>query len=130
MAGETTDLLISMPDRPGELARAAEALGNAGINIQGASAVIDDEGGKAHLLVEDAGAARTALEQAGVTVEAVSDVVVVDIAEDRPGALGHRAHKLGESGVNVTFCYLATRGRFVFGVDDVDRAREALAVSP
>src|SRR5205814_1703393 len=57
------DLTVQLEDRPGTLAELGEALGNAGINIEGiAGFAVPGAGGLVHLLVEDGAAARAALE--------------------------------------------------------------------
>ena len=113
-----------MPDQPGTLAHIAEAIGGAGINIEGFSG--DNVGGTAvmHLLVEDARSVRKILEDAGLDVREERDVLVLD-TEDRPGALGGVAHRISETGVNIDFFY-GVRGRLVLGVEDFERAEQAL----
>src|SRR5258708_33596466 len=59
------DLVVSVEDRPGKLADLGEALGKAGVNIQGVSGIADEGKGHIHVLVENAKDARTALEKAG-----------------------------------------------------------------
>ncbi len=73
MAKDLTVLLRE--NRPGEFARAAEALGKARVNIEGVTEIE----GTVHLLVEDAAAARKALESAGLKVQAEREVLVVDV---------------------------------------------------
>jgi hypothetical protein len=118
------DLTVVVPDQPGTLAHIAEAIGRAGINIEGFSG--DNVGGTAvlHLLVEDARTVRKILEDAGLDVREERDVLVVD-TEDRPGALGSVAHRISETGVNIDFFY-GVRGRLVLGVEDFERAEKAL----
>jgi len=122
------DLLVSLPDRPGALADLGEALGNAGINIEGLAGFVVEGQGIGHILVEDVGAARAALESAGIKVEGESDVLVMDMSGDAasPGAMGRAARKVAEAGVNLTFGYLATGNRVVIGADDLEKARAAL----
>lgn len=119
------DVTIVLEDRPGQLALAGEALGNAGINIEGGCGVTAGGQGTIHLLVEDAAAARQALEGAGVTVGGEHDVLVLDV-EDRPGTLGEIGRKLADAGVSIQFLYLATRTRLVIGADQLDAARAAV----
>jgi hypothetical protein len=123
-----TDLLVSLVDRPGELATLGETLGKAGINIEGGCGLVHEGRGIAHILVEDASAARMALETAGIKVEGESDVVIVDVSDeqDAPGALGRKARMVADAGVNMKFVYVATRGRLVIGAEDSDKARQAL----
>ncbi len=78
-----------------------------------------------HVLVEDAGSARRALQDAGLRIGEERDVLVVQ-AEDRPGWLGEVARRFADAGVNIDFHYLATNNRLVLGVNDLDKARATL----
>jgi hypothetical protein len=121
-----TDLRIEAEDRIGVLGAMGNALGSAGINIDGFCAVGSGGRGWLHLLVEDATGARGALEAAGYTVAAEREALVVDAVTDEPGALGEIAAKLGGAGVNIEVAYLATDTRLVLVADDAERARSAL----
>jgi hypothetical protein len=124
-----TDLSISLPDEPGGLAKAAKALGDAGVNIEGIAGLGGGGHGHVHLLVEDAGAARTALEGAGATLEGEREAVIVDVSsEDRPGKLAELAEAVGAAGVNLAACYVASRSRVVFSSDDAAGLRSALGM--
>ena len=68
-----TDLTISVDDRPGGLASIGEALGGAGINIEGLCGHALDGRGMVHVCVQDGAAARAALEGAGIKVEGEAD---------------------------------------------------------
>jgi hypothetical protein len=121
-----TDLTLYLDDRPGELAGLGQALGRAGVNVEGFCATTSG-GGQAeiHVLVEDAAAAFTALAEAGMEVASEQEVAVVDV-QDRPGVLGEVSRKLGDAGVNITVAYLATSTRLVFGADNLALAKAAL----
>ncbi len=122
-----TDLTIVLEDRPGTMAAMGEALGKAGVNIDGLCGFPCEGMGIGHILVQDqaTSAARTALEAIGVEVRRERQVLVLEI-EDRPGALGEVARRMANAGVNADLVYLAAGGRLVLGVDDIDGAREAL----
>jgi hypothetical protein len=120
-----TDLTIMLEDRPGELARVGNALGDAGVNIDGVIGLTVAGKGEVHVLVEDTAAAKSALEAAGIQVSAANEVLILDV-EDKPGTLGEVAGKLGDAGVNLNLAYLATGTRLVLGADDIDKARSAL----
>jgi hypothetical protein len=120
-----TDLTIELQDRPGELARAAEALGNAGVNIDGGCATAGGGAGQVHFLVADAAGARQALEGAGISVTGGSEAFVVD-APNQPGELGRTARRLADAGANIETYYVSTGDRLVFSVDDPEKARGAL----
>lgn len=119
------DLTIALEDRPGIVAELGEALGGAGINIEGFCGYASGGQGIVHLLVEDAGAARGALEGAGFTVQDERDVVVIDV-EDRPGALGVIARRISNAEVNLNLAYLATNTRVVLGAEDLEKLRAAM----
>lgn len=119
------DLTITLDDRPGIVAELGEVLGRAGINIEGFCGYASGGQGIVHLLVDDAGAARSALEGAGFTVQDERDVIVVDV-EDRPGALGVIARRISNAEVNLNLAYLATNTRVVVGAEDLERLRAAM----
>jgi hypothetical protein len=74
--------------------------------------------------VEDAGAARTAIEGAGVSVVDERDVLLLDVT-DKPGELGAIARRMADAGVNIDLVYLSARGQLVLGVDNLEKARSA-----
>jgi hypothetical protein len=119
------DLTVVLEDRPGTLAELGEALGKAGINIDGLCGLPCEGRGIIHILVEDAAGARRALEDAGLEVSTEREVLLLE-AEDRPGSLGEVARRMASSGVNIDFVYKATRTKLVIGVDDLERARGAV----
>ena len=120
-----TDLRVLVPDRPGSLATMCEALGSAGVNVDGLMGYPAEVGEFNHVLVEDAVAARRALEGAGFEVSAERAVLVVDVP-DRPGEIGRIARQLANAGVNIDLIYEATYSRMAIGVDDLEKARTAL----
>jgi hypothetical protein len=122
-----TDLSVSVRDEPGGLAKVAEALGAAGVNVEGVAGLGGGGTGHIHLLVEDAPGARSALEGAGFTIDGEREAVLVDVSgEDRPGKLGELAMAAANAGVNLAACYAATRSRLVFVADDAAALRSAL----
>ncbi len=121
----TTNLTIILEDRPGTLADVAEALGKAGVNIDGHCALPCEGVGVLHILVEDTATSLKAIEEAGFEVRDERPVLVLEV-EDRPGELGKIARRTAEAGVNVDFIYLATRSRIVIGADDLEKAQTAV----
>ena len=124
-----TDLMISLDDRPGELARVGEALGAAGVNIEGLCGMGMEGRGLIHICVMDAAAAKAALEGAGLKVEGESDVILAEpiAAADQPGSMGMIARRIADAGINVRVLYLATNNRAVVVTDDNDRAMELMS---
>lgn len=119
------DLTVILEDRPGTLADMGEALGKAGINIDGFCGFPSEGKGVIHILVEDVAAARRELQRAGLEVRGERQVLVLQI-EDRPGVLGDVTRRIAKAGVNIDLIYLATNTRLVIGADDLDRARAAV----
>jgi hypothetical protein len=124
MAHHLKDLTFELEEKVGTVAAAAEALGKAGVNIEGICGFVVGGKGVGHLLVEDAGKARQALQTAGARVTGEQDALVIQI-DDRPGALGKLTRKLADAGVNLNAVYLATQTRIVIGAPDVEKARAA-----
>lgn len=124
------DLRVTLTDQPGEGARLGEALGNAGVNIEGLCAIMDGGTGTVHVLVDDAAAATAALEGAGIPVEAETDVIVSPALPepdvDTPGRFGEMARALSDAGINITLAYVATRNRVVLATSDNQRALQLL----
>jgi hypothetical protein len=124
------DLTVSLEDRPGTLADLGEALGKAGINIEGLCVVTSEGRAIGHVLIEDATAARTALESAGIKVEGEAEPLIWETppdAVDRPGAMGESARIVANAGVNIQLLYLATKNRAVLITSDNKKAAQALA---
>ena len=57
------DLAIALENRPGALAEMGEALGRAGVSVEGGGAWVVDGRGVAHFLFADGAAARRALDR-------------------------------------------------------------------
>lgn len=124
------DLSIVLEDKPGEGAKLGEALGNAGVNIEGFCAIMDGRKGTVHVLVDDVERARAALEKADIAVSDVTDVIVSpalpDPDVDTPGILGGMTRALADSGINISLAYVASRNRVVLATDDNQRATQLL----
>lgn len=119
------DLTVILDDRPGTLATLTEALGKAGINIDGLCGFPSEGKGVIHILVQDAAAARRAVEAAGFRVRGEREVLVLD-AQDRPGEVGQITRRIANAGVNIDLIYVATRTRVVIGASDLPKAKAAL----
>ena len=124
-----TDLTVVLDDRAGQLAHLGEALGDAGVNIEGFCATTDDGVGIVHVLVENAMVAQNALILADIKIEGEADAVVIDLTDEqagRPGTLGRVAGRVASAGINISVASLATRDRAVLVTSDNEKAREAL----
>lgn len=119
------DLTVILEDRPGTLAQLGESLGKAGINIDAICGIPVEGQGIIHILVEDAAAAQSALDAAGLKVEGDQDVLVIDVV-DRPGEFGKVARGIADAGVNINLVYLTAKGKLVLGVSDLKKAQGAV----
>jgi hypothetical protein len=116
------DLAVNLQeDRPGMLARAAEAIASGGLNLDGFAEIE----GILHMLTSDPRSARLALEAAGLRLAAEQEVVVV-VVEDRAGAAAGVFGRLAEAGINVDYAYVASRNRLIIATDEPRRAMEVL----
>src|SRR5207237_10654922 len=129
MAHHLKDLTIELDEKVGAVASAAEALGKAGVNIEGICGFVVGGKGVGHVLVADPGKARQALQTAGARVTSEQDALVLDI-EDKPGSLGKLTRKIADAGVNLNAVYLATKTRVVIGAPDIDKAPPAAGKAP
>lgn len=121
------DVAILLEHRPGELARMGEALGRARISIEGGGAFLTGNKGVAHFLFHDGEAARAALEQEGLTVVAVRDVVVQRLRQDEAGQLGKLCRAMAMAGVNIEVLYSDHSNQLILVADSVEKAREVSA---
>ena len=119
------DITVLIDDLPGALAQVGETLGKAGINIDGYASSTVGIKTQLHVLVQDSGTARGALEDSGIQVLQEREVLTVDM-DDRPGELGKVARRIADAGVNIDMVYMGTESRLVVAVYDLEKAREAL----
>jgi prepilin-type processing-associated H-X9-DG protein len=117
------DLSIQLDHRPGALADMGEALGRAGVSIEGGGVFVHDGIGIAHFLFADGHAARAALEAAGIRVVAVNEVVVQRLRQNVPGQLGRITRMLADAGVNIEVMYSDHVHQLILVVDDMEKGR-------
>lgn len=122
MATLAKDLTVDLQeDRPGMLAKAAEAIASGGLDIDGFAELE----GVLHVLTSDPRPARLALEAVGLRVTGDREVVLAQV-EDRRGAAAAVFSRLARAGINVSYTYIASRNRIVMAVDQPQRALEVL----
>ncbi len=123
------DIEVHLPDRPGALADLGQALGEAGVSLEGGGVFTLDGRAVAHYLVHDGARALRAVGDAGLGPAVVRDVVLAQLDQEVPGQLGTLARRLGDAGVNVLVQYSDHAGNLVLLVADEDAAtcREVVA---
>jgi hypothetical protein len=117
------DLAIRLDHRPGALAAMGEALGRAGVSIEGGAAFNVDGSGIAHFLFDNGDAARRGLEAAGIEVLAVRDVLLQRLAQAVPGQLGMLTRRMSDAGVDIDVLYSDHQNRLILVVDDMVAGR-------
>ncbi len=123
------DLTVVLQNQPGTLADAAQALGRAGVNIEGACGFPAGSEGILHVLVEDAAGARRALEEAGLEVRDDREVVIINRLPDEPGTLSEALRRIADANVNVDLLYNGQDGSVVLSGNDVEGLRQAAAAT-
>jgi hypothetical protein len=117
------DLAIALENRPGALATMGEALGTAGVSVEGGGMWVVEGEGVAHFLFADGAAARRALEAAGIEVVEEREVVTVRLKQAVPGQLGLLTRRMADAGVNIEVLYSDHDHRLILVVDDPLRGR-------
>ena len=115
------DLTIDLDHVPGALAAMGEALGRAGVSIEGGGVFATGGRGVAHFLFHDGAAAKRALDAAGIRVLAVREPLQLRLKQGVPGQLGMVARRMAEAGVNIEVQYSDHGGQLVLLVDDFAR---------
>ena len=121
----TTDITVGLVNQPGTLLRASDALGRAGVNIEGACGYVCDGQGRFHVLVEDAQRARSALIDAGLEIHEEHQVVAIPV-ENRPGSAAAVLRRIAMADVNIDLLYVTADSRLVLGGDDLPALKAAL----
>ena len=121
--------IVEATNRPGELARATDAIAQRGINIEAWSLGYGTHGAMAFLAHDEKGI-KSALTAEGIPYKEVSCLTIW--LEDQPGTIARTAKRLADNGVNIEFFapvdYKTDRRATVaIGVDKLDAARTALS---
>jgi len=117
------DLSMALEHRPGALAEMGEALGRAGVSVEGGGAWVAGGTVAAHFLFADGAAARRALETAGIRVLRENEVVILRLTQGEPGQLGKIGRKMAEAGVNIEVQYSDHDHNLILVVEDLARGR-------
>ena len=130
MSHALRDLAFRLENRPGALAAAGEALGAAGVSLEGGGAFTVDgidgvRRGIAHFLIAagSAAPAREALAAAGVAVIGDREVLVQRLDQERPGQLGAICRRMADAGVNIETLDSDHQNQLILVVDDPARGR-------
>ncbi|MEO6726218.1 MAG: amino acid-binding ACT domain-containing protein [Blastocatellia bacterium] len=117
------DLAIRLENRPGALAEMGDALGRAGVSIEGGGGFVFEGKGIAHFLFDETTTARKALEDAGIEVLADREVLVQRLNQEQPDQLGKISRLMAEAGVNIEVIYSDHQNQLILVVDDLDKGK-------
>jgi hypothetical protein len=121
--------LVELENKPGELARVAEAIAAKGVNIEGMSGSTCGSSGTVVLITDDDAGTRSALGEANCSFREAE--VVETTMSHRPGSLARTARRLADAGVNVEAAFpIGMQGDEVsvaIVTDDPARARQSLS---
>ena len=122
-------LAIFLDNRPGMLARVADALAEAKINIFAITTSDTVDHTVIRMVVSDYRKALHVFEEHGTLV--VEDDVLIINGSNKPGELARLAHKLADAKVNIEYCYSATppdakKGLMVMRVTNPAKALKVL----
>lgn len=125
----TKQLAIFLDNRPGTLARMADALSEAKINIYAITTSDTVDHAVIRMVVSDYRKALHVFEEHGALV--VEDDVLMIEGMNKPGQLASLAHRLARAKINIEYCYSATppeskNGLMVMRVSDPKKALKAL----
>lgn len=98
------DCAVQLSNKPGDLARVAEALARRGVNIKALAALSMDGMAIAHILPDDIVVARSAFEAAHIRFTE-SEVHIV-LLENKAGVVANLTSRLGEAGINLQALYV------------------------
>jgi len=119
---------ITLPNRPGELSKISDLLGDEGVNIRAIASATEAESSVVRFVVDNPRKAQAVFKSHGYQVT-THDVFAVE-TPDHPGGLNAVLKPLKEAGINVLYLYPFI-GRFhddAVLILGVDRTEEAIAV--
>ncbi|MEW5900128.1 MAG: ACT domain-containing protein [Acidobacteriota bacterium] len=120
---------ISLPNRPGQLARLAEGLGHRGVNILAVAGIGAPKSFMA-LVVDQEDKTREALSKLRLKFREV-ELLTVDVPH-RPGELGIFARKMADAKINIQSIYLLEgpvgEVKVALTVSDLNKAKQKLSL--
>ena len=125
----TKQIAIFLDNRPGMLARVADTLAEAKINIYAITTSDTVDHSVIRMVVNDYRRALHVIEERGAL--AVEDDVLMVEGSNKPGEMARIAHKLAKARINIEYCYSATppdarKGLMILRVSNPAKALKVL----
>lgn len=128
MSGTIKQISLFAENKPGRLAKIAETLSKAKVNIRAFTIAEAGDFGVVRMVVDDPEKAYKALQGQGFAVSE-TDVIGVEM-KDVPGGLYVIAQELGKNGVNVDYAYAFVTSTqlalLILRVDNIPQAQKVL----
>lgn len=122
------ELILTAKNRPGELHKVAEALGEAGVNIIALCAYNIGETGRIHFVVSDHAKGKRLLKKMKYKVTD-GDVLVLELKHS-PGQFARITRTLAQKGINIELVYgsgsNAATAKLIIAVNQLGKAKKAL----
>ena len=90
---------VYVQNKPGELAKVCELLGNNGVNIKAIASERGNDRPLIRIVTDDEATTKSALARSGISYD-LRDVIIIKMP-DRPGELGKMARRMAKAMVNV-----------------------------
>tara|TARA_B110000014_G_C20100710_1_gene577742 strand:+ start:842 stop:1246 length:405 start_codon:yes stop_codon:yes gene_type:complete len=123
------EISMELTDEPGSLAKVAEALAEANINIETMCA-IGRVAPNVALVTKQIPQARAVLDNLGINYT-VTELIKL-VMPDQPGVLASFSRRIADAGLNLNSIYILSKYQgdteLVFSVDDPEKARETLNI--
>jgi hypothetical protein len=127
---EIKQISLFVENRPGRMAKVAETLSDADVNIRAMTIAEAGDFGVIRMVVDNPDKGYKVLHDSGFTVSE-TDVLAVEM-KDTPGGLYEIVDTLGVNMINVDYAYAfvtakAERAMLILRVDDLSRAKQSLS---
>lgn len=122
----TKQFIITIQNKPGQIAMIAELLSRNSINIKGISTELWNKKGIVNLITDDENTTRHTLSAEGLEFKE-KEVLEITLP-DQPGELAKMTRLLARAGVNIESIFMlgGSSVTVAIAVDDMEKAREAL----
>ena len=118
------DLEIILENKIGSLALLGETLGKNKISLEGGGVFENGRYAIVHFLVEDALKAKEVLNQVGINVVKINNVIIQKLRQDVPGQLGMFCKRLSHAGVNILAQYSDHSNQLIIVTDNYEKAKQ------
>ncbi len=118
------DLEIIFKNKVGSLALMGETLGKSKISLEGGGVFQNGEFSIGHFLVEEPEIAKVVLEEVGMEVLKINEVIVQKLRQDVSGQLGMFCRKLADADVNILVQYSDHSNQLIVVVDNYEKGKK------